>query len=362
MRCRVIGCKPTRREWVGVWRTVSRLQSNPVETHRHKSGGTLSNAIETRKTCKSNLATPSLSLWEISHMASYVLYYHIVEDARYCVGTKENANRSRILGKTKQRTKRNNPNRKEYEPGNTQPSPLSCSVTMGVPCPFIGLHINNYLFFIFLMQEKKTTKPKTKGKVSQEKPKKSSDKKQVRKPSLRQQKAIKIITEKMVENGGKINKWEVLAEAWYSPAVQATPDKVFSSASMRKAVKSIWLDPKSLKIKHRQLMNATRIESIQVNMNIPADQFVEMFLKSMPWSQFLNWWDNDFLFTRIFYFLVPDVITQTRVLDMAYKISGEYAPEKHEHTGKDGEALIPKIYLPDNARDKKLDSNSKGNV
>lgn len=201
------------------------------------------------------------------------------------------------------------------------------------------------------MPEKKTTKPKTSGEVKQENSKKSSNKKPAKKPSVRQQKAIKILTEKMAEKGGKINKWEVLAEAWYSPSVQATPEKVFATASMRRAVKSIWLDPKSLKMKHRQLMNACRIESVQATMDIPADAFVDMFLKWMQWSSFLHWWDNGFSHTRHYYFLVPDVITQTRVLDMAYKISWEYAPEKHEHTGKDWASLIPQIYLPNNSRD-----------
>lgn len=183
---------------------------------------------------------------------------------------------------------------------------------------------------------------------SDKKPKKKPEKQ----PTLRQQKAIKIAQEQMVENGWKITKWKILEKAWYPPSTQNNPDKVFASASMKKALKKAWLDMNSLKMKHKELLNSTMITQLQVKMSLPIEEFIDTVLNGCPGSTYLNHFDIPMAWQRVFVFLMPDKMTQTRALDMAYKILWEYAPEKHEHTGKDWKELTPIVYIPDNNRTK----------
>lgn len=111
---------------------------------------------------------------------------------------------------------------------------------------------------------------------------KKETKKTQKSPSERQKKAVKILAEKMVENGGKISKGEILKEAGYSDAIAKNPAKIFESASMKKAIKSAGLDLKSLKMKHKQLLNMGRITNLQSIMSINPGKFVDMVLEGIP--------------------------------------------------------------------------------
>lgn len=163
--------------------------------------------------------------------------------------------------------------------------------------------------------------------------------------SPRQQKVIAKISETLAENG-RISKGQILAEAGYSESVQISPSKVFNAASMRQALKKIGLDLSSLRSKHRQLLNAGQIQTLMISKEIPPDQFVEMFLDAMPGSRFLQYFDT--MSARHYMFVVPDVIIQAKMLEMQYKILGEFAPEKHAITDTKGNDVV--IYLPDNNR------------
>lgn len=177
---------------------------------------------------------------------------------------------------------------------------------------------------------------------------KKETKKTQKSPSERQKKAVKILAEKMVENGGKISKGEILKEAGYSDAIAKNPAKIFESASMKKAIKSAGLDLKSLKMKHKQLLNMGRITNLQSIMSINPGKFVDMVLEDIPWSRFLNYFEDDFNNARHYYFIFPDTITQTKALEMQYKILGEFAPEKHRIVDKDDNDIV--IFIPDNGR------------
>lgn len=178
------------------------------------------------------------------------------------------------------------------------------------------------------------------GKKETKKPKKT--------PSERQKRAVKILAEKMVENGGKLSKGEILKEAGYSDAIAKNPAKIFESASMKKAIKSAGLDLKSLKMKHKQLLNMGRLQNISASIHIPHDQFVNMVLEGIPWSRFMHYFDNALNASREYFFIIPDTVTQTKALEMQYKILGEFAPEKHRIVDRDDNDII--IFIPDNGR------------
>lgn len=113
-------------------------------------------------------------------------------------------------------------------------------------------------------------------------PSKKGTKKPQKSPSERQKKVVKILADKMVENGGKISKGEILKEAGYSDAIAKNPAKIFESASMKKAIKSAGLDIKSLKMKHKQLLNMGHITNLQSIMSINPGKFVDMVLEGIP--------------------------------------------------------------------------------
>lgn len=163
--------------------------------------------------------------------------------------------------------------------------------------------------------------------------------------SPRQQKVIAKISETLAENG-RISKGQILAEAGYSESVQVSPSKVFNAASMRQALKKVGLDISSLRTKHRQLLNAGQVQTLMIAKDIPPDQFVEIFLDAMPGSRFLQYFDT--AYGRNYMFVVPDVVTQAKMLEMQYKILGEFAPEKHAITDTKGNDVV--IYLPENNR------------
>lgn len=189
-------------------------------------------------------------------------------------------------------------------------------------------------------QSVKKTNSTTKKTTQKPKEKKASES-----LSPRQQKVIAKISETLAENG-RISKGQILAEAGYSESVQISPSKVFNAASMRQALKKVGLDISSLRTKHRQLLNAGQVQTLTVAKDIPPDQFVEIFLDAMPGSRFLQYFDS--MTARHYMFVVPDVVTQAKMLEMQYKILGEFAPEKHAITDTKGNDVV--IYLPENNR------------
>lgn len=151
--------------------------------------------------------------------------------------------------------------------------------------------------------------------------------------------------EKKEENGGKIVKWEILAEAWYSKSVQATPDKVFWAQSMKRSLRKVWMDPASLKRKHTELLNSWVIQQLQTIIWVPVEPFVQVVIDNCPGSKYLSHYDIPMAWQRVYVFLMPDKITQARVLELAYKVTGWMSPEKHEVKFE-----APVLYLPDNNR------------
>jgi len=163
--------------------------------------------------------------------------------------------------------------------------------------------------------------------------------------SPRQKKVIDILQEEMVENGGKFTKWKVLEKAWYPPSTQSTPDKVFASQSMKRALKNVWMDPVSLKRKHIELLNSWVIQQLQTVIWVPVEPFVQIVIENCPGSKYLSHYDIPMAWQRVYVFLMPDKITQARVLELAYKVTGWMSPEKHEVKFE-----APILYLPDNNR------------
>jgi hypothetical protein len=163
--------------------------------------------------------------------------------------------------------------------------------------------------------------------------------------SPRQQKVIEILQDWMSENVGKLTKWKVLEQAWYPKSIQNTPDKVFASLSMKRALKKVWMDAASLKRKHTELLNSSQISQLQTLMSVPAAEFIQVVVDNCPWSKYLSHYDIPMAWQRVYVFLMPDKITQARVLELAYKVTGWMAPEKHEVKFE-----APVLYLPDNNR------------
>lgn len=163
-----------------------------------------------------------------------------------------------------------------------------------------------------------------------------------KKPTLKQLKVVKEIS----ENLGNKTKEQILLDAWYSESVAKTPEIVFWSKAILQAFEKGWLSDEYLMEKHKEHLNAKRIETKEMY-SYSHDEYdddpewvfeqIEYDISSdLPWAKVLSiakMWGENKQYLRV-RFSIPDYIVQDRSLDKAYKVKGSYAPEKHEHTGE----------------------------
>lgn len=115
-----------------------------------------------------------------------------------------------------------------------------------------------------------------------------------KKPSLKQLKAMKLV----VENGGNISK--AMRDAGYSPETAKSPSKLTESLAWQDLMEKHFSDAKISKI-------------------------IDEGLKAMK--------ENAKMVE------VPDHATRHKFVETALKLKSKFPAEKHELTGKDGEAL-----------------------
>ena len=117
--------------------------------------------------------------------------------------------------------------------------------------------------------------------------------------TIKQKTAVKIA----VENGGNISK--AMREAKYSPETAKNPSKLTESKGWQELMKQ-HLPDKLIAKKHKQLLNK---EGVIVKNNNKTGEIEVVKTGEL------------------------DVQAVSKGLEMAYKLKGKYAPEKHEFTG-----------------------------
>ena len=138
-------------------------------------------------------------------------------------------------------------------------------------------------------------------------------------PTIKQVKAFK---EVMGVKGGNISK--AMSKAGYTKEVSKRTDKLTKTKGWNYLINK-YLPEKDLTKAHRELMDAKRIEKTPFYYKL-KDKEVQEIIEGEGFK-FIG--TKRFMTTAIVFFSVPDTFAKKNALDMAYKLRGLYAPEKH---------------------------------
>lgn len=129
----------------------------------------------------------------------------------------------------------------------------------------------------------------------------------------------------MVENGG--NKYKALIDAGYSEAYARNSHKFTSQTSTQDLLDELL--PRSLVVdSHKQLLRASKLEYLIFPVDCPESEIDEIVLASGCRVQK----KRKTKFAIHVWYYAPDNKARKDAIDMAYKLRGEFAPEKFEVT------------------------------
>lgn len=158
-------------------------------------------------------------------------------------------------------------------------------------------------------------------------------------PTIKQKKAFK----KVVENGGNVSK--AMKDADYSAAMAKNPHKLTKSKGWQEMMDT-YLPEKLLAEKHRELLDSTRVDHMVFPLGPKEDEesdeetssehtaLTDGQIKEMLAS--VNCTVRKIVHgqsARHVYFWTANDKARKDALDMAYKLRGNYAPEKKEFSG-----------------------------
>lgn len=163
----------------------------------------------------------------------------------------------------------------------------------------------------------------------------------------------RIAFDKVVENGGNVSR--AMIDIGYSPATAKTPQKLTESVGWKELVNEHMSDGE-LMVKHKQLLNSTKIEHMTFPLGPKKTETQDAVIKKLPknLSTILDaeialsqtsLSDDDIKqmlaevnckvrqivhgeTARHVYYWAPDTKALKDALDMAYKLKGSYAAEK----------------------------------
>lgn len=128
-----------------------------------------------------------------------------------------------------------------------------------------------------------------------------------------------------------VSMGRILREAGYSETVALHPDKVTDAKGFKELLE-IYLPEEMVAKTHHELLLSAKLDSYIMDSKLTDDEITKI-VESVPGCstrKILRVKGRD---TVSVYFWSPDGITRKGAVDMAYKIRGNYAAEKHEVTG-----------------------------
>lgn len=138
-------------------------------------------------------------------------------------------------------------------------------------------------------------------------------------PTRKQKEAAK----KIVENRGNVSKGMV--EAGYSPNTAKNPKNLTNSKGWKELMDELL--PESLVAEtHKQLLGATGVGHMVFPVDVTDEQIIKLMAEAGCYVKRFMHSDTQ---THCWYF-APDNNARKSAIDMAYKLRGNYAPEKHE--------------------------------
>ena len=142
------------------------------------------------------------------------------------------------------------------------------------------------------------------------------------KPTIRQKEALKEI----IENRGNISKG--MRSAGYKKNTAKNPKNLTDSKGWQTLMEDNISDV-SLSEKHKELLNATRLEHMVFPLNV-SDKSIRQLLESVNCNVRKIQHGEQ---ANHVWFWTKDNNALKNALDMAYKLKGRYAPEKIKHSG-----------------------------
>ena len=134
----------------------------------------------------------------------------------------------------------------------------------------------------------------------------------------------KIAFQKVMESNGEKPIGQAMLEAGYAPSTANTPKVLTGSKAWQELIDKVLSDDKLAK-KHDDLLNASGIDQFVFDIS-DDDETIAAVIESVPGVKLLRIRVDDM--KKKAYVRVPDNQSQRAALDMAYKLKGNYAPEK----------------------------------
>jgi hypothetical protein len=142
--------------------------------------------------------------------------------------------------------------------------------------------------------------------------------------TIKQIRVAKLVSEN-IRNKNPKSLGNIILEAGYSETVAKSPQRVTESTGYREMMKKFFPESYRQK-KHKSLLEAKTMQQANFYYKIKDEEIKEM-VEAQGW-RFIG--TKRFMTTAVVFFAMPDTITQDRALDKLYKITGDYAPEKHQ--------------------------------
>lgn len=142
--------------------------------------------------------------------------------------------------------------------------------------------------------------------------------------SVRRKNAIKMV----VDSGGKMPVSVAMIAAGFSPRTAVSPSKITDTVEWKETMEQ-FLPDQLLAATHRGLLQAGNIDKAFFELSIDEPQIREIYAQTNCYVQKIFKGINGKIKGRYVWFVAPDNKARNSALDMAYKLKGTYAAEKH---------------------------------
>lgn len=141
----------------------------------------------------------------------------------------------------------------------------------------------------------------------------------------------KKVLDNLGENGGSMR--QAIVDAGYSQKVADNPSKITSSVTWGELME-VHLSDDDLSQKHKELIQASTLQSMKFDIDIEPDEIREYFAEMKGYKLFRivdkyykDKGKEDEMYERIAYYRAPDTTIQEKALDKAYKLKGRYVDD-----------------------------------
>lgn len=137
--------------------------------------------------------------------------------------------------------------------------------------------------------------------------------------TIKQKKAMKDLSENI---GKPVSR--AMRDAGYSKSTSRTPARLTESKSYREFFAEVFT-PEYLRKHHEELVAAKALAHVNMPHKL-KDEDIKELIEAVPGCVFLS--TKRFMNQCVAFFFAPDLKIRREAMDMAYKLTGDYAPVK----------------------------------